>query len=156
MNKKNTPNSHSQVNYNQITDSIFIGTNFCCMAHFDEDLLDKNITIDISLEEERIDTPFGVEAYLWLPTEDNYAPNQYQFETGVEAIKNAIDNNKKVYVHCKNGHGRSPTLVIAYFMKHEDMNLKEAKDLIKSKRPEIHLHDPQIEGLKKYKNTLNN
>lgn len=154
MKKEATQNDHAQINYNKITDNIFIGTNFCCMAHFDEDLLDKGITVDISLEEERVDTPFGVETYLWLPTEDDYPPSQYQFETGVEAIKNAIDNDKKVYVHCRNGHGRSPTLVIAYFMKYEDMELEEAKELIKSKRPEMHLHDPQIKGLKKFKQTL--
>lgn len=153
-NKKATQNPHAQVNYNQITDNIFIGTNFCCMAHFDEDLLDKGITVDISLEEERIDSPFGVETYLWLPTKDDFPPNQYQFKTGVEAIKNAIDNNKKIYVHCKNGHGRSPTLVIAYFIKYENMSIEEARKLIKEKRPEMHLHEPQIEGLKKFKENL--
>lgn len=153
--KKQTTN-HAQVNYNKITENIFIGTNFCCMAHFDEGLLKKGITVDISLEEERIDTPFGVETYLWLPTEDDYPPNQFQFKTGVETIKKSIDDDKKIYVHCKNGHGRSPTLVIAYFIKYEDMSIEEARELIKSKRPEIHLHDAQIKGLKEFEKTLTN
>lgn len=154
MTKKISSKDHAQINYNQITDNIWVGTNFCCMAHFDEDLLDKGITVDISLEKERIDSPFGVDTYLWLPTEDNYPPSQYQFEAGVKAMKNAIDNDKKIYVHCKSGHGRSPTLVIAYLIKHEDMDVEEAIKFIKSKRPEIHLYDSQIEGLKKYKKSL--
>jgi len=36
------------------------------------DVLKKeNITADISLEEDRLDVPFGVGIYTWIPTPDH-------------------------------------------------------------------------------------
>jgi hypothetical protein len=47
------------IDYNHIIDGIYIGTNQCCDAHFDEELRKEGIEADISLEEERIDAPSG-------------------------------------------------------------------------------------------------
>lgn len=140
---------HVQANYNQITENIYIGTNFCCVDHFDSELLGKGITTDISLEEERIDSPFGIDAYLWLPVKDHSAPTLYQFNIGIKTMEEAIKNNQKVYVHCKHGHGRSPTLVAGYFIKSQGMTPEEAVELIKSKRPETHITEIQLEALRK-------
>jgi len=44
---------------------------------------------------------------------------------------------KRVLVHCQAGISRSATLVIAYLIKHQKMNLKDAYLHVKSKRPQI-------------------
>ena len=140
---------HAQVKeleYNYIADGIYIGTNQCCQIHFDEKLKKEGITADISLEEERIDTPFGVEFYVWIPIKNHIAPTQDQLDFGVSTLEKLVSLKKKIYVHCQNGHGRAPTLVAAYLIK-QGKSPDEAIAFIKTKRPSIHLEDVQKEAL---------
>ena len=142
------------LDFNYITDGIYIGTNQCCQMHFDELLKNKEgITADISLEENKVDAPLGVDFYTWLPVEDHKAPSQSTFELGVSILENLVAKNQKVYVHCKNGHGRAPTLVAAYLIK-KGKKVDEAVNFIKEKRPVIHLSDEQIEALKNFEKKI--
>ena len=139
-----------QLEYSYITDGIYVGTNVCCETHFDEKLASEGITEDISLEKERVDTPFGVSSYLWLPVVDHTPPRPEQMEYGATALSTLVSLDKKVYVHCKNGHGRAPTLVAAYLIKVKGMKPEEAIALIKERRPSIHLEPSQIKALDTY------
>lgn len=140
---------HKGTDFSKITAEIYIGTNFCCQVHFDKKLLKLGITTDISLEDAKVDTPFGVSTYLWLPVKDHYAPTLYQLQMGADVIENAVQNKQKIYVHCKNGHGRAPSLVIGYFI-HKGMSMENAISLVKKGRPEIHLEKNQLTALKKF------
>lgn len=141
---------HPRFEYSQITEQIFVGTNMCCGIHT-ADLQHLGLDADIDLEEERSEAPPKVGVYLWLPVKDLSAPTHTQLEIGVAAIDKIVREGKKVYVHCKNGHGRGPTLVAAYFI-FKGMKLEEAVAKIKEKRPEIHLEEVQIKALKDYQN----
>lgn len=44
---------HKEIDYNYITDGIYIGTNQCCETHFAEKLLKEGVSADISFEEKR-------------------------------------------------------------------------------------------------------
>lgn len=134
--------------YDKVTDYIYVGSNQCCQVHFEKSLLKKGIKADISLEKERLDAPFGVDYFLWLPIKDFTAPTQKQLLVGAETVKTFADNKIKVYVHCKRGHGRSPTLVTAYFIL-EGLKYDEALKKIRAKR-QIHLRSSQIKALKKF------
>lgn len=143
---------HSQIKefeYNDIADGIYIGTNQCCQTHFDEKLKKEGITADISLEEDRLDAPFGVDFYVWMPVQNHTAPTRDQLEFGVAILEKLVSMGKKVYVHCKNGHGRAPTLVAAYLIR-KGKNAKEAETFIKSKRPSMHLEDAQRQALEDF------
>lgn len=146
---------HNQLNYDQITDQIFVGTNFCCQTHFDQELLDQGMYADISLEAERVDAPFGVDYYLWLPVIDNTAPTQDQLLQGSHAIKSLIDDDKKIYIHCMNGHGRGPTLAAAYLILN-GMTTNEAIDLLHKKREGAHILPVQKEALEKFEAKIKN
>lgn len=135
--------------FNYITDGIFIGTNQCCQTHFDEQLVKEGISADISLEQERVDAPFGVAFYLWLPVKNHEPPAPAQLAFGVAALEKLIALGQKVYVHCKNGHGRAPTLVAAYLIK-KGKTPAEAEALIKSQRPTIHLEVAQRQALERF------
>ena len=135
-----------QLNYDFITDGIYIGTNQCCKTHFEEVLLKEGIAADISLEEERLDAPFGVEMYVWIPVKNHTPPTSDQFYFGVATLEKLVSLRKKIYVHCKNGHGRAPTLIAAYLIKN-GKTVEEAIGFIKSKRPAIHLQDEQKNAL---------
>ena len=87
-----------------------------------------------------------------MPVKDKYAPTQKQLLIGAQAIKSFVDNDVKVSVHCLRGHGRSPTLVAAYFML-TGMSYTEAVKKIRAKR-KIHITKKQISALKKFGNIL--
>lgn len=133
--------------YDQITDEIFIGTNMCCQFGFSRELLAKGVRANVSLEKDRIDSPDGVDYFLWLPTEDHTPPSPRHLELGVKALDFFVKNKIKVYLHCKNGHGRAPTLVAAYLVG-SGMGADEAVNLLKQKRPSIHLNEAQLAVLK--------
>jgi protein-tyrosine phosphatase len=136
--------------YNYIDDGIYIGTNLCCIVHFDDKLKNtEEIRADISLEAEHLDNPEGVDCFLWLPVKDKHAPTQDQLQLGVSALEKIVKLGQKVYVHCMNGHGRAPTLVAAYFIK-KGKTVEEAIEFVKSKRPIVHLEDVQVQALEEF------
>ena len=140
---------HAQIKkleYNYITDGIYIGTNQCCQTHFDEKLTKEGITANISLEEDRIDAPFGVEFYVWIPVKNHVSPTPDQLEFGVSVLEKLVSLGRKIYVHCKNGHGRAPTLVAAYLVKN-GKTPQEAEEYIRQRRPTIHLENVQRQAL---------
>lgn len=139
--------AHSTLDYSYIDDGIYIGTNQCCQMHFDQELTKDGVTADVSLEETRLDQPFGVEFYTWIPVNDHQAPSQDQMKLGAATLENLVALKKKVYVHCKNGHGRAPTLVAAYLVS-KGVSPENAESFVKSKRPSTHLQDNQREALK--------
>ena len=139
--------------YSQITDEVFIGTNMCCQVGFNKELLAKTVKADISLEEFRVDAPLGVDYYLWLPTENHKAPLPDKLALGVLTLDFLISKKIKVYIHCKNGHGRAPTLYIAYLIK-KGMGVDEAIRYVKNKRETIHFTKNQLDALQSFKNSL--
>ncbi len=144
---------HVPFEYDKITEYIYIGSNQCCHVHFRGSLLKKGVKADISLEKEKLDSPFGVDYFLWLPVIDHKAPTQKQLMVGAKAIKDLVDSKIKVYVHCKRGHGRSPTLVAAYFIL-KGMKANDAIKKIRQKRNVIHLTQLQIKALKKFEKNV--
>lgn len=134
---------NSEFNYDKITDSIFIGNNQCCITVLSALLKRENIYADLSLEEISFDMPIGVGAYLWVPIEDHHVPDSTHFEITYSFIDEIVSRGKNIYVHCKNGHGRAPSIVINYLMKKNNISFKEAYDMVKSKRPVIHLSPEQ-------------
>ncbi len=142
--------NHKGFDYSQIDENVFIGTNMCCQLGFDRELLTKNVRADISLEEDRVDAPNGVDYFLWLPTKDHFAPSSDKLTLGIYTLNFLIERNVKVYIHCKNGHGRAPTLFIAYLVKKKGMEVSEAIKYLESKRASVHLTKDQIDALQKF------
>lgn len=154
MNNKKI-NDHSKMpkfEYNYIVDGIYLGTNQCCQTHFKKELVKKGVQTDISVEGERIDMPYGASFYIWIPVKDAHAPKMKQLKTGVELMIKCVETKEKMYVHCKNGHGRAPTFVAAYLIKTRGWMPKKALSFIKKYRPVIHLQPVQKEILEKFAN----
>lgn len=135
--------------YDQITPYIYIGTNMCCQGHFEKSLLKQGIRADISLEEERLDAPFGVDFFLWIPTKNHHAPSRRQLLVAIHALKEFEASKIKVYVHCERGHGRAPTLIVAYLAATQGMSVEQAVSFVKKKRPVVHPNKRQRESIKK-------
>lgn len=133
--------------YSKVDDLVFIGTNACCEMHFKQELLDKGVTCDISLEEDHLDRPFGIDCFLWLPTADHTPPSLQNTLIGVEALAEMLRQKQTVYIHCKNGHGRAPTFFAAFLILKRGLDVEDAIARIAAKRPEIHIESSQKEFL---------
>ena len=145
---ENHSNNHN-IDFSAITQNIFIGTNLCCQEHFEKSLLTQGILADISLEEKKVDSPIGVQYYLWLPVKDCEPPSEKQLLLAVHTLKFFDQQGIKIYVHCKNGHTRAPTVVAAYLIS-LGKTTQEAIKFIKEKRITSHPTENQIRALKDF------
>jgi protein-tyrosine phosphatase len=143
-------------NHAQITDQIFVGSDFCkggvCLIH-SEEFKKLGVTVEINLSEEDNELPpkTGIISYTWLPVPDGGAPSQSQLAMGACLIDTSVNAGLKVYVHCRNGHARSPSLIAAYLVKYGKVgSVDEAYKLIKEKRPESHIEDTQKRALEEF------
>ena len=152
-------NDGHEFDYSQITDQIYIGSDLCkggvCLIH-GEEFKKLGVSFEINLSRENNELPpKDMElGYMWLPVTDGYAPSLEQLEAGACAINAFTSKGKTVFVHCRNGHGRGPTLVAAYLMKYEGKSFKEAEDIICDKRREVHIEKDQKKMLLKFAETL--
>ncbi|MAF13428.1 MAG: hypothetical protein CMI53_00845 [Parcubacteria group bacterium] len=92
----------------------------------------------------------GVDYFLWLPTKDHNPPKKHQLLLGIRQIDYLVKNKIKTYMHCKNGHGRAPTMLATYFVS-QGLTVKQAVAKIRKKRPEIHIETSQLKALNKLK-----
>lgn len=150
----NTPVPEHVTNHSRITDHIIVGSDLCkgesCPVHspvFRQ--MHIAAEIDLEIEHDEPVTP-RLDMYVRLPTANQQAPSQAQLRIAVLVIHEMVGQNKNIYIHCQNGHGRAPTVVAAYFIKYEHLTVADAIAKVKSKRPEIHLEAMQIKALEKF------
>lgn len=141
---------HIRLSYNRIDDFIFAGNNLCCQSQFDKELLSKGIYADISLEAERMDNPKGVKYFFWLPWKEDTAPTFELMNLALQIVDDLIRQNIKMYVHCRNGHGRTTTFLASYFIRKLGLSTDEAIKLVKEKRPSAHLNEIQKSFLEEF------
>lgn len=71
-------------------------------------------------------------------------------------IENIRLLNRRVYVHCNAGISRSPTIIIAYVMKHLKIGFEDAFKFIKETRSTINPNAGFVSQLKDYEDNLKN
>jgi hypothetical protein len=102
------------------------------------------ISAVVSMRDDFDDRASGIapERYLNLPVIDNTAPTMEQLMRGVEFIERERRRGGKVYVHCKAGAGRAPTMAAAYLVA-TGHTAEEAWRELRGMRPFIHPHRSQ-------------
>lgn len=135
--------------YSRVTPQIYVGPQFNKLGK--RALERAGITADVNLRVEFDDAAHGLalEHYCHLPTVDDAAPAVAHLQEGVDFIDAIVRQGGKVYIHCKAGVGRAPTMAAAYFLS-QGMALDEAIALIKQARPFITITPPQMAGLRAY------
>ena len=144
--------AHAHTEYSKITDQLYVGTNMCCGMH-GQQLAKLGLTADLDLEEERQELPPTIPAYLWLPVKDHAAPTHGQMLVGATFIDAVIRGGGKVYIHCRQGHGRGPTMAAAYFIQ-AGLTVDEAIAKVRAGRPGAHPEPPQVGALKRFARSL--
>lgn len=141
-----------KLNTSEITPNIWVGSEICCKEHLEKEFPRRDDLVVLTLEEKPDFTLDTAEHHVFK-IGDGEAPSISQLNEGNALIRKAVSEGKRVYVHCLNGHGRSPTFVAAYFIS-QGMDVESAVKKIKDKRPLIYLNSGQYQSLYDFKKSL--
>ncbi|UJR07262.1 hypothetical protein I4U23_011550 [Adineta vaga] len=92
---------------------------------------------------------------LYLPTIDTVSPSRQTIVKAMKFMKEALEKNENIFVHCKAGMGRSATIVYCHLIANEHMKPEEALKLIKEKRPEVTTSLIHYDSVKYFLSSLN-
>jgi dual specificity MAP kinase phosphatase len=131
----------------QITANLFLGSQYNKLGL--QKLKSLGITAIVNMREHSVygDSLYLGIKYLHLATVDNTPPAIETLITGADFIDNEIKNGGKVYVHCRQGLGRGPTMTLAYLLK-TGLTYDDAFMLVKKVRPFINPRSSQVDRLR--------
>ena len=84
------------------------------------------------------------------PCEDHCEFNLFGMLDDVADFIHESLSRGNLFIHCKGGISRSPTFLIAYYIKYRQMNFEDALKLIKSKRKHVSPNDGFVEQLRQF------
>ncbi|KAM5221443.1 dual specificity protein phosphatase 21 [Ctenodactylus gundi] len=120
----------------QITSRVFIGNGLTANNHLL--LYSYNITSIVNASTEVRNSLFPNIKYVRVPVADVPSAHISDFFDAVSDHIHSVDIRQgKTLIHCIAGMSRSPTLCLAYLMKHHGMSLVDAHGWVKSCRPGI-------------------
>jgi dual specificity MAP kinase phosphatase len=90
---------------------------------------------------------------LHLPTADRHAPTLEALERGIEFVERQLEKNGAVYIHCRQGEGRGPTMGAAYLI-HTGQSVDEAISTIRDTRPFLIITGEQRRQLERFAQTV--
>jgi protein-tyrosine phosphatase len=88
-----------------------------------------------------------------VPMTDRAPPTQTQLKRAVEWVMGELAKDRKVYIHCQSGVGRSVCVVCAVLLR-MGYSLPQAYEAVRRKRPEAVVSDEQLEALRRYADSL--
>ena len=138
----------------QITADLFLGSQYTKLGL--KKLRELGVTAIVNMRMHNVYVKARYEGikYLHLPTVDNTAPTLKDLITGAAFIENEIRNKGKVYVHCRQGLGRGPTMALAYLIK-TGLTYDDAFSLVKRVRNFISPRPSQISRLRELEELYN-
>jgi len=144
-------------NYDFITPSIAVGSEF-----FTEEIpLLKTLAFDTVVDvrtESFDDTPtlteYGIN-YHRIPAPDCTGFTIEQYKSGTQWIDDKVRTGSRIYMHCKSGLGRSPTMMIAYLIK-KGSSLEDAYKFVCKRHPVTLISLGQVKSLQLFKKALLN
>lgn len=113
----------------KVTDSLFISNS---RSACDENLLvQERITFCVNVSRQQPFPSFQQVQTLRVPVFDDPSEDLYRyFERCSDAIEGAVQSGGKCLVYCKNGRSRSAAICTAYLMKHQNLSLKDAFEVL--------------------------
>ncbi|SDH19578.1 protein-tyrosine phosphatase family protein [Mucilaginibacter gossypii] len=131
----------------RITANLFLGSQYSLIGL--QKLKALGITAIVNMREHPAFAESKYEGfhYLHLPTKDNTPPPLETLIKGAEFVTHEIKAGGKVYIHCRQGLGRGPTMTIAYLIS-TGLTYDAAFALVKKVRSFINPRSSQIAQLK--------
>jgi hypothetical protein len=131
----------------QITANLFLGSQYSLIGL--QKLKALGVTAIVNMREHPVfsDAQYEGFHYLHLSTIDNTPPPLDILIKGADFVTKEITNGGKVYIHCRQGLGRGPTMTIAYLIS-TGLTFEDAFNLVKKVRTFINPRPTQIARLK--------
>lgn len=101
----------------QVTSHLFIGSQYNLVGLKKLKALGVTAIVNMRVHNDYDDAEHEGIKYLHLPTTDNTPPPLKVLLEGADFIDEEIKHKGKVYVHCRQGLGRGPTMAMAYLIK---------------------------------------
>jgi Dual specificity phosphatase, catalytic domain len=134
--------------FNLVHDSLYIGA--VPMQPMDPPIISKKLHVNALLctmesDELTLNSLFGssVSPQVWrqleidyqhLPLSEYRLPSFEALTRGASFLNLHLAENRRVYVYCRSGCSQSACVVLAYFIRHLNMNAREAYDKLTRKR----------------------
>ena len=131
----------------QITADLFLGSQYTLIGLRKLKALGITAIVNMRIHSVYSETQYAGFKYLHIPTIDNMPPQLDDLIRGAEFIDKEIKAGGKVYVHCRQGLGRGPTMALAYLIK-TGLTFGDAFALVKKVRTFINPRLGQIQRLK--------
>lgn len=131
----------------QITAHLFLGSQYNLLGLSKLRALGVTAIVNMREHADYDDAAHEGIKYLHLPTPDNTPPPLEVLLKGAQFMDDEIKNGGTVYVHCRQGLGRGPTMAMAYLIK-KGMTYDDAYKTIRKVRIFINPRASQIEKLK--------
>jgi dual specificity MAP kinase phosphatase len=131
----------------EITANLYLGSQYNLVGLRKLKALGVTAIINMRMHSVYSEAQYEGFHYLHLPTPDNTPPDLDVLKHGADFADKEVRNGGKVYIHCRQGLGRGPTMATAYLLK-TGLTLKDALALIRKARPFINPRPGQIARLK--------
>jgi protein tyrosine phosphatase (PTP) superfamily phosphohydrolase (DUF442 family) len=131
----------------QITANLFLGSQYNLIGLRKLKALGITAIVNMRIHSVYSEAHYEGFKYLHIPTVDNTPPVLEDLIRGAQFIDNEIEGGGKVYVHCRQGLGRGPTMALAYLIK-IGLTFDDAFALVKKVRKFVNPRRGQIERLK--------
>ena len=131
----------------QITANLFLGSQYNLVGLRKMKALGITAIINMRMHSVYSEARYDGFHYLHLPTVDNTPPPIDVLIKGADFADAEIKKGGKVYIHCRQGLGRGPTMTLAYLLK-TGLTFQDAFNLVKKVRTFINPRPGQIERLK--------
>lgn len=131
----------------QITAHLFLGSQYNLLGLKKLKALGVTAIVNMRMHNDYSDAEHEGIKYLHLPTVDNTPPPLEVLLKGADFIDHEIKNGGSVYVHCRQGLGRGPTMAMAYLIK-TGLTYADAYAMIKRVRIFINPRSGQVAMLK--------
>jgi protein-tyrosine phosphatase len=135
----------------QITAHLFLGSQYNLLGLKKLKALGVTAIVNMRLHDTYGEAAHKGIKYLYLPTVDNTPPPLDVLIKGADFIDKEIKEGGIVYVHCRQGLGRGPTMAMAYLIK-TGLTFADAYAMIRKVRVFINPRPGQIERLKELEN----
>lgn len=131
----------------QITANLFLGSQYSLIGL--QKLKALGVTAIVNMREHPVfqESQYQGFHYLHLPTVDNTPPDLKVLIKGADFVDREIKAGGKVYIHCRQGLGRGPTMCLAYLIS-TGLTYNDAFSLVKKVRTFINPRPGQIARLK--------
>src|SRR5215469_242563 len=101
----------------QVTKHLFIGSQYNLIGLKKLKALGVTAIVNMRMHDTYNEAVYEGIKYMHCPTVDNTPPPLEVLISGADFIDEEIRNNGVVYVHCRQGLGRGPTMAMAYLIK---------------------------------------